>query len=177
MRAFMLHAAIICSDVLHRPHHPHRPFALRLLHSYATTDPLAFIARLGICASIIFSYPLNFVGLRDGVLNMLGLSGAASKPSVHILATVALLCAVNGLALVVKDLGLVVSIGGALLGSALVYVFPAAMFIQATRNLSKKLQERGESLPAGRRNEMCARQPATRIKHAASGVRAPRVAS
>ena len=40
---------------------------------YATSDPLAFLARLGICASIIFSYPLIFVGLREGVLELLGL--------------------------------------------------------------------------------------------------------
>ena len=38
-----------------------------ILNNYATSDPLAFIARLGIGMSIIFSYPLNFVGLRGGV--------------------------------------------------------------------------------------------------------------
>lgn len=39
-----------------------------ILNNYATSDPLAFLARVGIGASIIFSFPLNFVGLREGVL-------------------------------------------------------------------------------------------------------------
>ena len=68
---------------------------------------------LGICASIIFSYPLNFVGLRDGVLNMVGLSDQSGKTSVHVTSTLFLLCVMNGLALKLKNLGLVVALGGA----------------------------------------------------------------
>ena len=121
-----------------------------ILNSYATTDPLALLARLGICASIIFSYPLNFVGLRDGVLNMVGLSDQSGKTSVHVTSTLILLCVMNGLALKLKNLGLVVAVGGAALGTSLVYTFPALMFIQATRQLEKK----EGSLPAGRKKEM-----------------------
>jgi sodium-coupled neutral amino acid transporter 11 len=127
-----------------------------ILNSYATADPLALLARLGICASIIFSYPLNFVGLRDGVLNMIGLSGSSGKASVHITSTLVLLCIMNGLALKLKNLGLVVAVGGAALGTSLVYTFPALMFIQATRQLSKRLEAKGEALPASRRYEMFA---------------------
>ena len=125
-----------------------------ILNSYATSDPLALLARVGICASIVFSYPLNFVGLRDGVLSMLKLDG--SKGSVHTITTVALLCAMNGLSLVIKNLGLVVAIGGAALGTSLVYTFPALMFIQATRLKGKELRAKGQSLPAGRVREMYA---------------------
>ena len=125
-------------------------------HSYATTDALALLARIGICASIIFSYPLNFVGLRDGVLNMLGLSDKAEKPSVHVSTTLLLLCAMNGLSLKLKNLGLVVAVGGAALGTSLVYTFPAMMFIQATRQLQTKLKAAGGELPTARRVEMYA---------------------
>jgi len=100
-----------------------------ILNNYATSDPLAFLARLGIGMSIIFSYPLNFVGLRGGVLGMLGLSDQADKQSVHVITTVALLCLLNGASLFLKDLGLVVGLGGAILGSALVYILPALMAI------------------------------------------------
>jgi len=127
-----------------------------ILNSYATADPLAFLARVGICASIIFSYPLNFVGLRDGALNMLGLSSKASNPTVHVVITLILMALMNGLALVLKNLGLVVSVGGAALGSSLVYIFPALMFIQATRQKAAALAAKGETLPVGRRNEMYA---------------------
>jgi Transmembrane amino acid transporter protein. len=127
-----------------------------ILNSYATADPLALLARLGICASIIFSYPLNFVGLRDGVLNMLGLSKRAGEGGVHVVSTLILLIIMNGTALFLKNLGLVVAVGGAALGTSLVYTFPALMFIQATRQLEKRLAAKGETLPAARRNEMFA---------------------
>jgi len=100
-----------------------------ILNNYATSDPLAFLARLGIGMSIIFSYPLNFVGLRGGVLGMLGLSSQADKRSVHVITTVVLLCLMNGASLFLKDLGLVVGLGGAILGSALVYILPALMAV------------------------------------------------
>ena len=67
-----------------------------ILNNYATSDPLAFIARLGIGMSIIFSYPLNMVGLREGVLAMFGQKAAGDKPAVHIALTLALLCLMNG---------------------------------------------------------------------------------
>ena len=127
-----------------------------ILNNYATSDPLAFIARLGISASILFSYPLNFVGLREGVLGMLGLRGKAADPSVHTLSTVLLVIVMNGLALKLKNLGLVVAFGGALLGSMLVYVFPALMFIFATRKEEAALAAKGKTLAPARRNEMYA---------------------
>jgi len=100
-----------------------------ILNSYATADPLAFLARLGIGMSIIFSYPLNFVGLREGILSSLGKTKEGEKTSVHVGLTLALMVLMNGAALFIKDLGLVVGLGGAILGSALVYIFPALMAI------------------------------------------------
>merc|ERR1719393_167364 len=100
-----------------------------ILNSYATADPLAFLARLGIGMSIIFSYPLNFVGLREGILSATGKTEAGKKNSVHVALSLALMLIMNGSALFVKDLGLVVGLGGAILGSALVYIFPALMAI------------------------------------------------
>ena len=79
--------------------------------------------------SIIFSYPLNFVGLREGLLAFLGKSEDGKKTSVHVGVTLLLMCIMNGTALFVKDLGLVVGLGGAVLGSALVYILPAFMAI------------------------------------------------
>mmetsp|Transcript_66463 Transcript_66463/g.121124 ORF Transcript_66463/g.121124 Transcript_66463/m.121124 type:complete len:630 (+) Transcript_66463:54-1943(+) len=122
-----------------------------ILNNYATSDPFAFMARIGISASIIFSYPLNFVGLREGVLNILKLDGR--KNTIHIATTLILLCGMNGLSLVLKDLGLVCAVGGALLGSSLVYIFPALMFIQATR---LKMKADGEQVSAARLKEMYA---------------------
>ena len=53
-----------------------------ILNNYATADSLALLARIGISASIIFSFPLNFVGLREGVLDLLKLKARlTSNPS------------------------------------------------------------------------------------------------
>jgi sodium-coupled neutral amino acid transporter 11 len=125
-----------------------------ILNSYATSDPLAFLARIGICSSVLFSYPLIFVGLRDGVLNLLKLDG--SKNRVHVISTVLLLCFMNGISLVLKNLGLVVAVGGAVLGSSLVYIFPAMMFIKATCLKKKEFEAQGKKLPAMRMKEMYA---------------------
>ena len=78
------------------------------------------------------------------------------RPTVHVTSTVILLCVMNGLALKLKNLGLVVAVGGAALGTSLVYTFPALMFIQATRQLEKKLKASGKELPAARKYEMFA---------------------
>jgi len=43
------------------------------------------------------------------------------------------MAAFNGLALVVKDLGLVIAVGGAILGSTVVYIFPALMYLSNMR--------------------------------------------
>lgn len=125
-----------------------------ILNNYATADTLAFVARLGTSASILFSYPLNFVGLRDQTLSLLGLKERAGETGVHVLVTLALMLGMNGLALVTKDLGIVVALGGAVLGTALVYIMPALMFIQATRQKEADLTKVGLKLPKGRRREM-----------------------
>jgi sodium-coupled neutral amino acid transporter 11 len=108
-----------------------------ILNNYATADSLALMARLGISASIIFSFPLNFVGLREGVLDLLKLKSRAQEAMVHRASTVLLLAAVSTVSLFLKDLGLVVAFGGAILGSALVYVFPALMFLKHKRDANE----------------------------------------
>ena len=42
-----------------------------------------------------------------------------------------LLMVMNGLALVVKDLGALAAFSGAIAGSAIIYIFPAAMFLKS----------------------------------------------
>jgi len=124
-----------------------------ILNNYATADGLAFVARIGIGLSIIFSYPLNFVGLREGVLSLVNASDKAGRTDVHIISTVLLMVAVNGLALFVKNLGLVVSLGGAILGSALVYIFPALMSVVHSLRQAKTLRDAGKPVPLGARLE------------------------
>jgi solute carrier family 38 (sodium-coupled neutral amino acid transporter), member 11 len=65
---------------------------------------------------------------------------------------VVLLAILSGLAMVLRDVGFVVSFGGALLGSAVIYIFPALIFIKTIRN---KIQL-GELQKGAMRNEVIA---------------------
>jgi sodium-coupled neutral amino acid transporter 11 len=113
-----------------------------ILNNYATADPLAGLARLGIALSIIFSYPLNMTGLREGILAMFGQKAAGAKATVHVLLTLALVLILNGSSLFIKDLGLIVGLGGAILGSALVYIFPALMAIGETKGAMSPMEKK-----------------------------------
>lgn len=64
------------------------------------------------------------------------------------------MAAMNGAALFLKDLGFVVAFGGAVLGSGLVYIMPALMFIKATQQKEVALKKVGLALSKGRRREM-----------------------
>jgi hypothetical protein len=73
---------------------------------------------------------------------MLGKTEAGKKNSVHIGVTLALLLLMNGTSLFLKDLGLVVGLGGAILGSALVYIFPALMAIGEDKGVMGPLEKK-----------------------------------
>ena len=118
-----------------------------VLNNYAASDQLAAYARVAILASMVFGYPLVFVGFRDGLLDMVlssssgkGRSSSSSSSTAPLPVSwrtkdatgVALLALVTGVACRVRNLGKVSSVGGALLGSSIIYVFPCLGFIGAT---------------------------------------------
>mmetsp|Transcript_12991 Transcript_12991/g.28085 ORF Transcript_12991/g.28085 Transcript_12991/m.28085 type:complete len:500 (+) Transcript_12991:113-1612(+) len=110
-----------------------------ILNNYSSKDVLMSLSRVAVAVSIVFSYPLAFAGLRDGVIDILGASEEKRKDSGYLnKMTAALLGGITGLALVVKDLAFVLSFGGATLGNALIYVYPALMFRSAVKNMGDK---------------------------------------
>lgn len=98
-----------------------------VLQNYASNDRLVNITRLSVSGSILTSFPLSFVGVRDGVLDIVGVTNRSDK--VLDLITVALLTTFAILSLVVTGLGAVWAIGGATYGTALTVVIPPIMFI------------------------------------------------
>ena len=96
-----------------------------ILNNYSTKDGLMGLSRIAVAVSLVFSYPLAFVGARDGVLNLLKMEGT---PKTQNILTVAILSAVTALALVIPDVSFVLAFAGATLGNALIYIFPAFMF-------------------------------------------------
>lgn len=111
-----------------------------ILNNYSTTDVLASLSRIAVAISITCSYPLIFVGARDGVLDLFSIKkrddGTLNKITFGILGLVTLLASK------LTDLGLVASVGGATFGTALVFVYPVIMFLKSQKKSTK------ETLPA-----------------------------
>ena len=97
------------------------------------------ISRVAVAVSIVFSYPLAFAGLRDGAVDILGASAEKKANNGYLnKMTAILLGGITALAWKVKDLAFVLSFGGATLGNALIYVYPALMFRSAVKNMGDK---------------------------------------
>ena len=106
-----------------------------VLNNYASSDTLMSLSRFAVAFSIVFSYPLVFVGCRDGCLDLLKVDPEERTNSVLNQVTIAILGVITALAIKVSDLTFVLSFGGATLGNALIYVYPALMFRSAVKNM------------------------------------------
>ena len=96
------------------------------------------LSRIAVAISLVFSYPLAFAGCRDGILDLLNIPAEKRTDGLLNKVTVTALAGITGLALVVKDLTLVSSLGGALLGNALIYLYPPFMFRAAVKKMGDK---------------------------------------
>jgi len=106
-----------------------------VLNNYAGSDPLASLARLAIGLALLTGYPFTFSALRDGILDLRNATGAEREKQIRPL-TLTLITAITALALLLKDVGYVVSLSGALFGSVLMFVVPALMNISMQRGSS-----------------------------------------
>ena len=99
-----------------------------VLNNYASTDRLATIARIAIGGGILCGYPLTFTALRDGIMDLWKVP-ANQRPQAYYPVTLGLLGAITAAALRVRNVGAVVSLSGALIGSLLIYIIPAVLNI------------------------------------------------
>lgn len=106
-----------------------------ILNNYSTKDILISASRFAVAISLIFSYPLLFVGTRDGTLDLLKVPEDKRTSSLLNNTTFALLGAISALAWKLTDLSFVSSISGAVFGTALIFVYPSLMFRAAIKNL------------------------------------------
>ena len=112
-----------------------------ILNNYSTQDTWISASRVAVAISLVFSYPLAFVGMRDGIVDLMKVP-AEQKTNDALLngLTVGLLALLTVLACTLTDVSFVLSFGGATLGNALTYVYPALMYTA----INKK-QKRGET--------------------------------
>ena len=104
-----------------------------ILNNYSTKDSLATFCRVSISIAIICTYPLVFIGYRDGVLDLLQVSAEKQTSGNLNLVSFILLTFVTIIAMLVKDLGLINAVGGRTLATAIVFVFPTLMYQRAVR--------------------------------------------
>lgn len=99
-----------------------------VLLNYAAADKWAVAAKVAVGLSMLFGYPLQFAGLRDGILEAFGI---ASLPTAkHRLATAGLLAGAVAIACLFRDLGQFQAVEGALLAAFLIYVAPPLMALK-----------------------------------------------
>lgn len=100
-----------------------------VLNNYSRSDSLATVARFAIGIALLTGYPFTFSALREGILDFMKVpTHQRSKMSTPV--TLGMLSVLTMLALVLKDVGFVVSVSGALFGCLLMFIVPAVMNIR-----------------------------------------------
>ena len=116
-----------------------------ILNNYSTRDSLMAMSRVAVFFSLLFAYPLTYVGARDGILDCFCVEPSKRTSKLLTVFCGAFLTVVTSLALVIPDVSFVLAFAGATLGNALIYVYPALMFRGAVRKKksgSSKSQQR-----------------------------------
>ena len=112
-----------------------------VLSNYSTQDVLLSFSRFAVAISLVFSYPLLFVGTRDGLLDLIRVPEEKRTNSLLNRMSVGLLAILTVLALNVTDLTFVASMSGAVLGTSLIFIFPTLMFRAAVKENPTKGQK------------------------------------
>jgi amino acid permease len=81
-----------------------------ILNNYSTKDVLMSLSRIAVAISLVGSYPLAFVGARDGLIDVLGIRDKSSK-TLNII-TVGLLSSITFAALRIPDVSFVLAFAG-----------------------------------------------------------------
>lgn len=112
-----------------------------ILNNYSPYDPLVTACRAAIAASLVVTFPLPFVGLRDGVLDALKVPADERSDNVNVSAlSVALLATITCMAASVHDLSLLLSVGGGTISTAVSSVFPTMMYRAAVAKQQQQQQ-------------------------------------
>ena len=93
-----------------------------ILNNYSSNDLWIGASRVAVAISLVFSYPLAFVGMRDGFMDLMKVSAEKKSSSSYVnTLTVVLLSILTLLACTLKDVSFVLAFGGATLGNALTH--------------------------------------------------------
>ena len=118
-----------------------------ILNNYSTSDNLASCCRLAIAVALACTYPLPFIGVRDGIIDLLMVPESKQTSQNFNMLSLILLTIFTCLAMHFTDLGLLNAVGGGALGTAVVFILPALMFRGAIQHLGTEatIQQRREA--------------------------------
>ena len=102
-----------------------------ILNNYSTLDSGATICRLLMGVSLLGSYGFLSNAVRNAYYQI-SYKGKEITDAIHYRTSRLLVGSVTALALLMNDAGFVVSVNGAVLGSALIYIIPAFLFLKST---------------------------------------------
>jgi Transmembrane amino acid transporter protein len=105
------------------------------------------LSRVAVALSILFSYPLAFVGVREGLLDLIQVPQSKRSNKLLNAVTVVLLGIITSMAYVVKDLRKLLAFNGATWGNAVIYLLPAYMFVSCVKTKLPKRQELQAEVP------------------------------
>jgi hypothetical protein len=120
-----------------------------VLNNYAGSDVWMGFSRIAVAVSLVFSYPLAFTGCRDGFMDLAKIPIEQRSSGVMNIVTIALLSIITFMACQLTDVSFVLAFGGATLGNALTYVYPALMYRAVVRQQKRKGEEFGVMVAMG----------------------------
>ena len=119
-----------------------------ILNNYSPKDPLATLSRLAIGLCALVSYPLNYIGVRDNCLDIMGIADKVDSTVKLNVFTLVLLSILTVSSCFITDLGLINSVGGGSTVTLVCFVFPALMFWEG-------VQKYGNDTPGEKRELIC----------------------
>lgn len=102
-----------------------------ILNNYASSDPLAALARIAIGVSLLTAYPLVFYSFKKQIVDLVGQRAEKLGTEQPAVLNLLVLGFVTIMALNLHDLGKLAAFAGACFGSFLIYVAPCLMALRA----------------------------------------------
>jgi amino acid permease len=106
-----------------------------ILLNYHPSDVLSILAKVATALSILFGYPLVMCGLKEGFVGAAESCGfnKVGTDAYHFPVVASFITVITTIAILVEDISLVVGITGAAMGSLIVYIIPAIIYVSAVK--------------------------------------------
>eukprot|EP00746_Dinoflagellata_sp_MGD_P011326 gnl/MRDRNA2_/MRDRNA2_123712_c0_seq1.p1 gnl/MRDRNA2_/MRDRNA2_123712_c0~~gnl/MRDRNA2_/MRDRNA2_123712_c0_seq1.p1 ORF type:complete len:494 (+),score=37.35 gnl/MRDRNA2_/MRDRNA2_123712_c0_seq1:104-1585(+) len=120
-----------------------------ILNAYAENDPLAGVARILYGVSLIFSWPIQFAGLKPPLRSVLKRFTTLRKiiKTIHLSRNMMVTCffmgVITAMALATDRADIVSSIRGVPLACSLAYVFPPLMYLRTRGSAMNRMERAG----------------------------------